>query len=198
MPHGIIGKKHKMSRVFQEDGTVIPVTLVKCEKNIVSQVKTIDKGGCNAFVLSSGLRSKPTKTKKYYNSKEFSVVEGQDMLNIGDEITVVDFESVELVEVKGVSKGKGFQGVIKRHGFSRGPETHGSHHHRSPGSIGACAEPGKVFKGKKLPGRMGTGSITLKDISVVQIFPEESMIALKGAIPGAKNSPVYIYVQKVK
>jgi large subunit ribosomal protein L3 len=198
MPHGIIGKKQGMSRIFQEDGTVIPVTLIKCDENIVCQVKTVEKGGVESVVLSSGERNKPTKTRKYYNSGEFAVVSGQKDLVVGDKVCVADFENVESVEIKGVSKGKGFQGVIKRHGFSRGPETHGSDHHRAPGSIGACAEPGRVVKGKKLPGRMGGDNITLKSVPVVRIFPEENIIALKGAVPGARNSAIYIYVEKVK
>ncbi len=198
MPHGIIGRKQGMSRVFQEDGTVVPVTLIKCDDNTVDRIKTQEKDGYGVYVLGATPRKAERKTRKYYEMREFPFIEGQEDLKKGQTVTVEDFESVETVKVRGISKGKGFQGVIKRHGFSRGPETHGSHHHRSPGSIGACVWPGRVFKGKKLPGRMGTGTITIKDIPVVQIFPKEKVIALKGAIPGARNSFVHIYVEKVK
>lgn len=183
-----------MSRIFQEDGTVVPVTLVKCETNVVYSLKNKSKDGHDACVLATAPEKHPTKTKKFRIIKEFALF-GEDK-NKGDEVSVSDFKDVKFVSIIGISKGKGFQGVIKRHKFSRGPTTHGSDHHRAPGSIGANAMPGRVIKGKKLPGRMGTDKITLKKIEVVKIYPEDNLIALKGSLPGARNTIIQIIVTK--
>ena len=181
-----------MTRVIQDDGRVIPVTVVQCLPNVVTQVKTADKDGYPALVLGFNALKKPTKNKKYHVKKEFQT---EDALEKGAEIKVDIFEEGDKVRISGISKGKGFQGVIKRYNFSRGPETHGSHHHRRPGSIGACAKPGRVHKGKKLPGRMGTDKTTLRDCMVVHIDSEDNLIAIKGSLPGAKNSIITITKQ---
>jgi large subunit ribosomal protein L3 len=199
MPHAIIGKKYCMSRVFQEDGTDVPVTLIRCNDNIVVDRKTIEKNGYNSIVVSTDKYKKSSKTKKYGITKEFILGENNnEEFKKGDQLNLSDFENVDTVSIYSYSKGKGFQGVIKRHNFSRGPKTHGSDHHRAPGSIGACEEPGKVFKGKKLPGRMGNKKISLKGIKVVNIDKSNNIIALKGPIPGSKNSIVKIIVEKLK
>ena len=198
MPYGIIGRKHSMSRIFQEDGVVVPITLVKCEDNLIKQIKTSEKDGYNSVVLAIEPLKKTTKTKKFRVIKEISIPQDQKDLKVGENVTVKDFKDVDTVEIVSIAKGKGFQGVIKRHKFHRGPMTHGSHHHRAPGSVGACVWPGRVMKGQKLPGRMGGQRVTLKSVPVVDIYPEENMIALKGPVPGSRNSLVEIIVKTVK
>lgn len=190
---GIIGKKIGMTRVIHDDGRVIPITVVKCTPNKVVQVKTSEKDGYPAVVLGFDELSRPTKNKSFRVKKEFRVNEGE--LEMGAQIDVAMFEAGTKVQISGISKGKGFQGVIKRYNFSRGPETHGSHHHREPGSIGCRAKPGRVAKGKKLPGHMGVERITLKDCEVVLIDVAENLIAIKGAVPGSKNSIITITKQ---
>lgn len=190
---GIIGKKIGMTRVFQDDGRVIPVTVIECEPNEVTQIKTVEKDGYPALVLGFSKLKKPTKTRSFRRLKEFRI-DGAETENFkkGDQLSVENFAEVEMVSVTAVSKGKGFQGVIKRHNFSRGPESHGSGHHREPGSVGACAKPGRVHKGKKLPGRMGNAQVTLKKVKVVSVHPTKNIICLKGAIPGPNGSVVTI------
>lgn len=190
---GIIGKKVGMTRVFQDDGRVIPVTVIQCEPNEVAQIKTVEKDGYPALVLGFSKLKKPTKTKKFRRLKEFKLEESDmDAYKQGDQVTVENFTEVELVNVTASSKGKGFQGVIRRHNFSRGPETHGSHHHRRPGSIGACAKPGRVAKGKKLPGRMGNDRVTLKKLNLVAVDKSKNIICIKGPIPGPNGGIITI------
>jgi large subunit ribosomal protein L3 len=190
---GILGKKIGMTRVFQDDGRVIQVTVVQCEPNEVTQVKTMETDGYPAIVLGFSKLRKPKKTRKFYFSREFRVEE-TDLENYkkGAAVKVDDFQEVETVKVTATSKGCGFQGVIKRHNFSRGPETHGSHHHREPGSIGACTKPGRVAKGKKLPGRMGNARVTLKKVKIVSVDPKRNIICLKGSLPGPNGGLVQI------
>ncbi len=187
---GILGKKIGMTRVFQDDGRVIPITIVECTPNEVTQVKTVEKDGYPAIVLGFSKLKKPTKTKQFHFVKEFST-EG-DEVKKGDQVTLESFQDGENVQVMGISKGKGFQGVIKRHNFSRGPMSHGSNHHRKPGSIGACAKPGRVNKGKKLPGRMGTDKITLRSVKVAYLDNEKNLIGLKGPVPGPNGALIVI------
>lgn len=189
---GILGTKIGMTRLIQDDGRVIPLTVIDCKPNKVVQVKTVEKDGYPALVLGFEALKKPTKNRKWRHLKEFRIPEGEESLKIGDDITVELFESGEKVKITSVSKGKGFQGVIKRHNFSRGPETHGSHHHREPGSIGACTRPGRVHKGKKMPGRMGTDTKTLSGVEVVYLDKEKNLLGLKGSVAGAKGSLVII------
>lgn len=187
---GILGKKIGMTQIL-EDGKMIPLTVIECQPNTIVQVKTQDKDGYNAIVLGFDELKNPKKNKQYYFKREFRV-ENPEEFKVGDKVTVENFNEVESVCYTATSKGKGFQGVIKRHNFSRGPETHGSRHHREPGSVGACAMPGRVVKGKKLPGRMGTGTITRKNVPVAYLDSEKHLIGLKGPIPGGKNNLVVI------
>lgn len=190
---GILGKKLGMTRLIQDDGRVIPITVVQCEPNEVAQVKTAEKDGYPAVVLGFSKLKKPTKTKKFRHLKEFRIKE-EDSENYkkGAQITLEALAETETVNITATSKGKGFQGVIRRHNFSRGPETHGSHHHREPGSIGACAKPGRVAKGKKLPGQMGNAKVTINRVKVAYIDPKKNLIGLKGTVPGANGGLVII------
>ena len=188
---GIIGKKLGMSQIIQDDGRVIPVTFVLCQPNTVVQVKTESNDGYPAIVLGFDAYKNPSKNKTYKTVKEFRV-ENPDDYKKDQKVDLNQLKDVETVTVTSTSKGKGYQGVIKRHKFSRGPETHGSHHHREPGSIGMCAKPGRVMKGKKMPGHMGFQKVTLLDRPVVKIIPEKDLIAIKGPITGANNSYIYI------
>ena len=188
---GIIGKKLGMSQIIQDDGRVIPVTFILCQPNTVVQVKTESNDGYPAIVLGFDAYKNPSKNKTYKTVKEFRV-ENPDDYKKDQKVDLNQLKDVETVTVTSTSKGKGYQGVVKRHNFSRGPETHGSHHHREPGSIGMCAKPGRVMKGKKMPGHMGFQKVTLLDRPVVKIIPEKDLIAIKGPVTGANNSYVYI------
>lgn len=188
---GIIGKKLGMSQVIQDDGRVIPVTFVQCDPNEIVQVKTEEKDGYPAIVLGFGAYKNPSRNKKFRTLKEFRVENGADYKK-GQKVDLTSLKEVQSVTIVATSKGRGYQGVVKRHKFSRGPETHGSHHHREPGSIGMCAKPGRVMRGKKMPGRMGSQTITLKNRPVVSLVPEKHVVAIKGPIPGANNTYVYI------
>lgn len=190
---GILGKKIGMTRLIQDDGRVIPITVVQCEPSEVTQIKTIDKDGYPAIVLGFSKLRKPTKTKKFRHIKEFRIKEDeQENYKKGDQITIENLNEMENVKITSISKGKGFQGVIKRYNFSRGPETHGSHHHREPGSIGACAKPGRVHKGKKMPGRMGGEKVTLSKVKIAHLDTKNHIIALKGPVPGPNGGLVII------
>lgn len=188
---GILGTKLGMTRVIQDDGRVIPMTLIQCEPNEVHQVKTEEKDGYPAIVLGFSKLKKPKKTKKFAHCREVRIEEGEEYKK-GDIVDLSKFNEVQEVELSGISKGKGFQGVIKRWNFSRGPETHGSHHHREPGSIGACAKPGRVAKGKKMPGHMGTDKVTLKKVKVMHLDVKNNVIGLKGAVPGPNRGLIFI------
>lgn len=187
---GILGRKVGMTRIIV-DGKMIPLTVVKCEPNTIVQLKTEQNDGYNAIVVGFDKLKKPTKNKIYKHLKEFKVDNLEDY-KVGDLVDVSQFTDVTNCKLTSYSKGKGFQGVIKRHNFSRGPETHGSRHHRRPGSIGACAAPGRVAKGKKLPGRTGGDKVTLTKAKVAYIEPELNLIGIKGPIPGAKNNLVVL------
>lgn len=188
---GILGKKLGMTRVIQDDGRVIPMTIVKCEPNMVTQVKTVEKDGYPALVLGFDALSKPKKSKKYKYVQEFRI-DGESEAKKGDQVTIEMFAEGDTVKVTGTSKGKGFQGVIKRHNFARGPQSHGSHHNREPGSVGGCARPGKIQRGKKLPGHMGLSKVTLSRASIVYLDKENHLIGIKGAVPGGNNSLIAI------
>lgn len=188
---GLLGKKIGMTRLFSDDGRVIPLTVIECLPNTVVQVKTAEKDGYPAVVLGFDALKKPTKNRKFRHLREFRISDDSS-LKAGDTVNVDIFEDNEKVKLTAVSKGKGFQGVIKRHNFARGPETHGSHHHREPGSIGACTRPGRVHKGKKLPGRMGGNTRTLKAVEVVYRDPAKNIIGVKGPVAGAKGGLVIL------
>ncbi|MEG0152706.1 MAG: 50S ribosomal protein L3 [Cellulosilyticaceae bacterium] len=199
---GILGKKVGMTQVFTETGAVIPVTVIEAGPVVVTQVKTIENDGYNAVQVGfmdakEKSLNKPQKghlaaantLKKHL--KEFRV-ESVEAYTVGQELRADVFAAGEMIDVSGISKGKGFQGPIKRHGQSRGPESHGSRYHRRPGSMGACSYPGRVFKNKKLAGHMGSVKVTVQNLEVVRIDAEKNLILVKGAIPGAKGSVVTI------
>ena len=199
---GILGKKVGMTQIFTEEGIVVPVTVVEAGPIVVTQIKTVEKDGYNAIQIGFGevkekALNKPQKghlaaaktLKKHLKEFRVDSVEGY---TVGQEIKADLFTAGEIIDVTGTSKGKGFQGPIKRHGQSRGPESHGSRYHRRPGSMGACSFPGRVFKNKKLAGHMGSVTVTVQNLEVVRVDAEKNLILVKGAIPGAKGSIVTI------
>ena len=199
---GILGKKLGMTQIFTEAGDVIPVTVVEAGPVVVTQIKTTEKEGYNAVQVGYGevkekSLNKPQKghlaaanvLKKHLKEFRMDSVEGY---TVGQEIKADIFAAGEKIDVTGTSKGKGFQGPIKRHGQSRGPESHGSRYHRRPGSMGACSFPGRVFKNKKLAGHMGSVTVTVQNLEVVRVDAEKNPILVKGAIPGAKGSVVTV------
>lgn len=188
---GILGKKIGMTRLIQDDGRVIPLTVVECAPNVVVQVKTTEKDGYPALVLGFDALKKPTKNKKFRFKREFTIEEGSE-LKAGDAVSLDLFEVGQSAKITSVSKGKGFQGVMKRHHFRGGPRTHGSHFQREAGAIGARARPGKVYKGMKMAGHMGTDTVTVEDVEVVYVDREKNLIGLKGPVAGSKGSLVII------
>ena len=199
---GILGKKIGMTQIFTEHGEVIPVTVVEAGPVVVTQVKTTENDGYTAIQVGFGdakekSLNKPQKghlaaantLKKHLKEFRVDSVEG---VKVGDELKADTFAAGDKVDIQGISKGKGFQGPIKRHGQSRGPETHGSRYHRRPGSMGACSYPGRVFKNKKLAGHMGSVKVTVQNLEVVRVDADKNFILVKGAIPGAKGSVVTI------
>ncbi|MFA6528173.1 MAG: 50S ribosomal protein L3 [Candidatus Gracilibacteria bacterium] len=191
---GILGKKLGMTRLIQDDGRVIPFTVVECEPNEIVQVKTTEKDGYPAVVLGFSKLHKPAKNKKFHFVREFRV-DGSATPKMGDFVTVDLFQENETVKITAVSKGKGFQGVVKKYHFAGGCASHGSHNHREPGSIGARAKPGRVCKGKKLPGRMGGETITIRETQVVYLNKDKNLIGIKGQIPGGNGHLVIIRKQ---
>ncbi|WFD10387.1 50S ribosomal protein L3 [Tepidibacter hydrothermalis] len=201
--NGLLGKKIGMTQIFTEEGNVIPVTVIEAGPIVITQIKNVENDGYNAIQVGFGdvkekSLNKPQKgqfekagVSFRKHVKEFRV-ENSSEYTVGQEIAADIFTTGEKVDVTGISKGKGFQGVIKRHGQSRGPETHGSRYHRRPGSMGACATPGRVFKGKKLAGHMGVDKVTIQNLEVVRVDAEKNLILVKGAIPGPKRSLVTI------
>lgn len=191
---GILARKIGMTRVIcPETGLVTPVTLLEAPEAEILQVKTSEKDGYSALVLGSFARKNFGKNvnKKYKFIKEVPFEEGAEAKK-GGTISLESLSDLETVQIISVSLGKGFAGVIKRYNFSRGPETHGSTHHREPGSVGTCAKPARILKGKKMPGHLGAAKTTLRGVKVVRLDIEKNLIALKGPVPGAKNSFVLI------
>ncbi len=203
MVRGLIGKKMGMTGVYSPEGKYIPVTVIEIGPCFVTQVKTVETDGYNSVQLGYGSKKEKHTTKAlqghckksgdilFSHMREFEVSEPTEF-SVGQEITLDMFEVGELVEVTGTSKGRGFAGTIKRHGFSRGPETHGCRNHRAPGSIGCSAWPAKVVKGKKMPGRYGNYRKTVRNQEIVDIRPEDNVILLKGQVPGAKSGIIEI------
>ena len=195
---GIIGKKIGMTRIFDDFGMNIPVTVVEAGPCLVTQVKTTEVDGYSAIQLGfeevrEKISNKPKmghlkKAGKVLRTlKEFKNFD-QESVQIGDQINVTNFKVGDVVSVTGRSKGKGFQGGVKRHGFAGGPKTHGqSDRHRAPGSIGAGSSPSRVWKGMKMPGQMGNKNVTVSNLVVVSIDPEKNLLLLKGAVPGSRN-----------
>lgn len=199
---GILGRKLGMTQVFSKDGKLLPVTVVEVEPNVVTQIKTMETDGYEAIQLGfdtkreklSNKAQKGHLAKANTTPKRFiKEIRGVDIskYQLGQELTVEVFEEGEMVDVTGISKGKGFQGVIKRYNQSRGPMGHGSQYHRGVGSLGTM-RPMRVFKGKKLPGHMGHVTVTMQNLEVVAVIPEENVILIKGNVPGAKKSLVII------
>ena len=202
MKKGILGRKLGMTQVFTKSGKLIPVTVIEVEPNVVTQIKTIENDGYEAIQLgfdtkreklvnkaSIGHTNKANTTPKRF----FKEIRGVDInaYTLGQEVKADIFEAGEMVDVTGVTKGHGFQGVIKRHNQSRGPMGHGSHYHRKPGSMGTM-RPMRVFKGKKLPGHMGVLTVTIQNLEVVAVDMENNCILIKGNVPGPKKSLVVI------
>ena len=199
MKKGIIGRKVGMTQIFDEKGNVIPVTVIEAGPCVVAQVKTVETDGYNAVQLGFGdIKDKHINkpeaghfakaklaNKKHLREFRIDSVEG---IKVGDELKADVFEAGEKIDVQGTSKGKGFQGVIKRHGQHRGPMGHGSMYHRRPGSMGSTSTPGRVFKGKKLPGHMGNQTITIQNLEVIKVDLDKNVILVKGSVPGAKGA----------
>lgn len=205
---GILGIKLGMTQIFEEDGKVVPVTVVQAGPCLVVQRKTSENDGYDAVQLGMVEARPPrkvTQARQGHFDKagvapmrklmEFRIDDG-DPAQPGDEVKASVFQENDYVDVIGTSKGKGFQGVVKRHGFGGGRATHGSMFHRAPGSIGQSAFPSRVFPGLRLPGRMGGKRVTIKNLQVVKVNEEENLIYLKGAVPGARNSYVALRAAK--
>jgi large subunit ribosomal protein L3 len=204
----IIGKKLGMSRVFTEDGTAIPVTVIEATPNKVTAIRRADRDGYDAVQLAADpvADDKLTKAelghlKKAGATAMRSVVEfrdaelpreGEEEPKVGEDVTVSDFEPGQKVKVSAVSIGKGFQGTIKRHRFSRGPVSHGPHNVRAPGAIGASADPARVFPGQKMPGQMGAQRVTQRGAQVVDVDPERNLLLIRGSVPGGRNATVEV------
>jgi large subunit ribosomal protein L3 len=204
MKKGLIGKKIGMTQVFDENGKVIPVTVVEAGPCVIVQKKSVDNDGYEAIQLGFGdvtpkavnkpkqghFKKNDVPFKRTLREFRFSDVSG---MTVGDIVKADVFEAGDVIDVSGISKGKGFQGAIKRHGQSRIKETHGSGPvHRHAGSMGACSSPSRIFKGKKMPGHMGTDRITVQNLKIVKVDSENNLIAIKGAIPGPNGGTVCI------
>jgi large subunit ribosomal protein L3 len=216
----IVGRKLGMTRVFDEDGAAIPVTVIEAAPNKITAIRKADRDGYDAIQLAAipVQERKLTKGELGHLKKagaggmktlvEFRDVEIEEPGSsegapaadsgegggpkVGDDVTVASFQPGEKVKVSAVSIGKGFQGTVKRHGFSRGPVTHGSHNVRAPGSIGASADPARVFKGVRMPGQMGSRRVTQRGATVVEVDAERNLLLIKGSVPGAKNATVEV------
>ena len=196
-----------MMRIFTEDGSVVPVSVIEATPNTVTRLRDVEKDGYAAVQLGAGVARRSTKPvagqfkhldKEHQHPRHVREVrlDATEEYEVGQQVAVDLFEAGELVDVTGVSKGHGFAGVIARHNFRRGPKTHGSDHHRAPGSIGAGTDPGRVWKGSRMPGHMGNEQVTVKKLKVIRIDPERNLILVKGAVPGARNG--LLLVRKAK
>jgi len=203
MKKAILATKVGMTQIFNEDGVLTPVTVLQAGPCVVTQVKTVENDGYSAVQVGfidkrEKLVNKPMKgqfDKAGVSYKRFvRELKLEDVENyaLGQEIKADVFEAGEKIDATAVSKGKGFQGAIKRHGMSRGPMTHGSKYHRHAGSNGAASDPSKVFKGKKMPGQMGNKKITIQNLEIVKVDTENNLLLIKGAVPGPKKSLVTI------
>jgi large subunit ribosomal protein L3 len=187
----ILGKKIKMSQIFDEKGNVVPLTLVLAEPLTITRIKTKETDGYEAIQLGFGKKNikKPQKKMGFRHFKEFRIPEGTKIsMNPGDKIDVSLFQEGDKIEVSGITKGKGFQGVVKRHGFHGGPRTHGQKHsEREAGSIGATA-PQRVFKGTRMAGRMGGNRITVKKLKIIKVDKDKNELWISGAVPGRRGT----------
>jgi len=200
MATAVFGRKKQMTQAFQDDGTLLGVTVIEVEPNLITAVRTAEEDGYTAVQVGFGAAKSSrvdraragafakldTPPRKYL--KELRDVSGE----VGESIGVDVFEVGDRVHVSATSKGKGFQGTIKRHGFARGPMSHGSHNIRQPGSVGASADPARIFKGQKMPGQMGDQTATVRNIEVVAVDPENNELWVRGGVPGGKNAVVRI------
>lgn len=203
MKKGLVGRKIGMTQIFDEEGRVIPVTVVEAGPNVVLQKKTVETDGYNAIKVGFGdvrekLLSKPVKgqfAKAGLKLRRFIKelrLEDVSAFEVGNELKADVFAAGDKIDVVGTSKGKGFQGGVKRHNFATGPVTHGSKYHRGVGSMGASSDPSRTFKGKKMPGRMGAVRTTVQNLEVVRVDAERNLILVKGGIPGPKKSIVIL------
>jgi large subunit ribosomal protein L3 len=199
----LIGKKLGMTQIFEESGKLTPVSVIQTGPCPIVQVKTPEKDGYSAIQIGFGdvKESRVTKPLQghFKNAKAAPRrilkevrVEDSSEFKVGDELNVKIFEGAERVHITGRSKGRGFAGTTKRHGFSKGPETHGSQSHRNPGSVGMCATPSRIFKGKRMPGRLGGVKATTRNLRVVQIDAENNLLFINGSVPGANDDYVFI------
>lgn len=207
MPAGLIGRKLGMTRIFGDDGTVVPVSVIQATPNTITRLRSVEQDGYAALQLGAGVARRQTKPvagqfkqldrdhQKPATVREFRL-DSIDEYQIGQSLDVSLFEAGDLVDVTGTSKGHGFTGTIARHHFKRGPKTHGSNNYRQPGSIGAGTTPGRVFKGTKMGGHMGDDRVTVKKLKVVRVDAERNLILVRGAVPGARNG--LLLVQKAK
>ena len=206
MAIGLVGRKSGMTRVFTEDGVSIPVTVVEVSPNRVTQIKDLDSDGYRAIQVTSGSRkaSRVSKAEAGHFAKagveagtglwEFRLEEADEAPEVGSELTVERFEAGQMVDVAGRSKGKGFQGGVKRWNFAMQDATHGnSLSHRAPGSIGQNQTPGRVFKGKKMAGHMGARNVTTQGLEIVRVDAERNLLLIKGAVPGAPGGDVIVH-----
>ena len=205
MTIGLVGRKSGMTRVFTEDGASIPVTVVEIAPNRVTQIKQPESDGYRAVQVTAGSRrvDKVSKAEAGLYAKagveagsglwEFRLPDGEEAFEVGAELTVERFEAGQIVDVSGRSKGKGFQGAVKRWNFRTQDATHGnSLSHRAPGSIGQCQTPGRVFKGKKMAGHMGAESVTVQGLEIVRVDAERNLLLIKGSVPGAPGGSVIV------
>ena len=204
MVQAIYGKKVGSTQIYDESGNVLCVTAIEAEPCKIVQVKNVESDGYNALKVGFGAvkESRLNKPKKGEFAKakiepakylkEIRLADFNDQYKIGDSIDVQVFNIGDIVKITGISKGRGFAGVIKRYHFHRGPVTHGSHSIRKTGSIGMCSSPKKVMKGKKMPGRMGGDRVTIPGTKIIDVLSEQNIILVKGFVPGAKGSVVYI------
>ncbi|WP_077303337.1 50S ribosomal protein L3 [Virgibacillus pantothenticus] len=202
MTKGILGRKIGMTQLFSETGELMPVTVIEAEPNVVLQKRTLENDGYEAIQLGVAdvKESRTNKAEKGHAEKANTTPKRYvreirnaklDEYEVGQEVSVNVFAAGDKIDVTGTTKGKGFQGSIKRHNQQRGPETHGSHYHRGPGSLGAV-DPMRVFKGRPLPGRMGGEQVTIQNLEVVKVDEERNLLLVKGNVPGAKKSFVKI------
>jgi len=197
---GLIGRKVGMTQVFQPDGTMVAVSVVQIAPNTVTRIRTTDRDGYSAVQIGAGERKKITKPlagqlkdlPRVRDIREFRL-DDVDAYSVGQELKVGEiFAEGELVDVTGVSKGQGFAGTVKRHNFSRGPKTHGSDNYRKPGSIGPGTTPGRVYKGLRMGGHMGSDRVTIKKLRVVRVDAERNLILVRGSVPGAPGALTFV------
>jgi large subunit ribosomal protein L3 len=200
MATAVFGRKKHMTQAFQDDGTLVGVTVIEVEPNLITAVRTTDEDGYDAVQVGFGQVKSSRVNKPHAGAfakleapprrylKELRDVSGE----VGETIGVDSFEVGDKVHVSATSKGRGFQGTIKRHGFSRGPESHGSHNVRQPGSVGASADPSRIFKGQRMPGQMGNETATVRNLEVVAVDAEKNELWVRGGVPGGRGTVVKI------